>query len=489
MLDPRFVQLGLLALECALIAGVVVGLFRMRSRMGLGPLYVFLGSNQYLQTILAANIFIEVPGGTLVSPGSISLFGGSLFALLLVYVKESTQTTRNLIFGVVLANLTLTALSVITSFQVSFDGARNIGSIPVEIFQLNTRIFMSGTAVLVLDCLLLVVGHEALNRLKSIPLVARLWLIMAGVLAFDTVLFNFLSFGPGVLSTLSAQVLWKCAAATLYALLLALALAGPDSEESRGVWSIMRWQAQIDQLEAEHHDALRAVQRRASARDEFVAMMNHDIRTPLTSLKGSLRLLAQGAVSPEEGEALLDVGSRNVERLIRLTSDLLDLQKVESKSMPPRVEPLNALEACQTAAGGMNGLAQSHHVSLSISGEPCWVRADADKLQQVLQNLLSNAIRHSAPDARVELRVATLPDQVSIQCIDQGEGISEEDQHRIFDPFAQGPLSKQGGTGLGLAIVRALTAEMGGWVSVQSEIGHGATFQILLPRQPETEAS
>jgi signal transduction histidine kinase len=222
-------------------------------------------------------------------------------------------------------------------------------------------------------------------------------------------------------------------------------------------------------------------------RDEFLATLSHELRTPLTVMMGWTRMLRGGALDATAGARGLAVIDRNVKHLAQLVDDLLDVSQIitgklnldlRKVAIVPIVEA--AMAAVRPAAG-----ARGIHLSATFTAEDPWVSGAPDRLQQVLWNLLSNAIRFTPPGGRVEVRVARVGGQLEIAVVDDGKGISPEFLPFVFDRFRQGDSSLSraaGGLGLGLAIVRHLVELHGGTVSVESAgEGRGASFTALLP--------
>ncbi len=230
------------------------------------------------------------------------------------------------------------------------------------------------------------------------------------------------------------------------------------------------------------------------AKSEFLSIASHELRTPMTSIKGSLSLLATGVVGQLDVGSLrlIKIAEGETDRLIRLINDLLDLAKIESGGLPLNLDWVQWDEFCGKTLEGLAGLAMRAEVRLELVSIPSIeVSIDRDRMQQVLTNLVSNAIKFSPKGSAVRVsisRAKTGDLVVSVQ--DQGPGIASEDQQLIFEKFRQGataanPLVK--GTGLGLAIAKALVAEHGGSIGVESAIGKGSSFWFTLPKWRESE--
>ncbi|UYY59615.1 ATP-binding protein [Sphingomonas sp. S2-65] len=221
---------------------------------------------------------------------------------------------------------------------------------------------------------------------------------------------------------------------------------------------------------------------------EFVATVSHELRTPLTSIAGSLGLVAGGAAGaiPPKALRLVQIAQSNSTRLVRLINDILDIEKIEAGRMTFDLKPIELEPLLRRVAGDNAGFAAEYGVRIEVETPPrgAAILADEDRLIQVLTNLVSNAVKFSRPEGTVRLRVTPLDRRFRISVVDEGEGIAESFQDRIFGKFAQADNTdarKKGGTGLGLSIVREIVTRLGGAVSFESIPGEGATFYVDLP--------
>ncbi len=219
-------------------------------------------------------------------------------------------------------------------------------------------------------------------------------------------------------------------------------------------------------------------------KNEFISVASHEMRTPMTSIKGSLELLLGGYAGelPDEATELLGISLTAVDRLVRLINDLLDISKIESGKMEFHLEPMDMNDIVRKSMRSLRSLAEAHRVSIQAEYADTLptVLADRDHLEQVITNLLSNALKYSPADSQVSICVSSAPAAARVTVSDQGPGIALDQRDRVFDRFTQLHGAKKG-TGLGLTICRAIVQEHGGRIWVESKIGHGAQFIFELP--------
>lgn len=223
-------------------------------------------------------------------------------------------------------------------------------------------------------------------------------------------------------------------------------------------------------------------------KDDFIATVSHELRTPLTSVVGSLGLLRGGAagVLPSAARQLVEIAENNARRLIRLTNDILDLEKFGSGQMTLELAHADLTDVVRQAVLENEVPAAAKSVTLRIMApeEPLSVMADRQRLLQVATNLLSNAIRHTPEHSTVTVTTQVSDGKALVRISDQGAGVPEAYREHIFDRFVQAPM--QGapvGTGLGLAIAREIIARHGGNIWVEEAPGGGASFAFTLSRR------
>ncbi|MVW74232.1 ATP-binding protein [Pseudomonas xionganensis] len=229
-------------------------------------------------------------------------------------------------------------------------------------------------------------------------------------------------------------------------------------------------------------------------KSEFVSTVSHELRTPLTSIAGSLGLVNGGALGevPPSMADMLKIAEQNSQRLRQLIDDLLDMDKLIAGKMTFNLQPLALETLLAECCASHQGFAQQHGIRLLHSPGPgLQVLADPFRLQQVLSNLLSNALKFSPAQGEVLLSSQLHGDVVRILVSDQGPGISADFAGRIFEKFSQADASdrrQKGGTGLGLAISKELIERMDGQIGFDSTPGQGSTFWIDIPLHREGNA-
>ena len=225
-------------------------------------------------------------------------------------------------------------------------------------------------------------------------------------------------------------------------------------------------------------------------KDEFISTVSHELRTPLTSLRASLGLIASGSLDrrPEKQHQMVEMAIANSDRLIRLVNDILDFDRVGKGKLPLDRLPVEAMVLLRRAADVAYPQANQAHITLRIEAPPMQVLADEERILQVLNELVANALKFSQSDTTIRLSAhPSAEGQVTFSVDDQGRGISPEKLERIFDRFQQGDASDSralGGTGLGLALCRSIVEQHGGRIWAESTPGMGSKFQFTLPAAP-----
>jgi two-component system phosphate regulon sensor histidine kinase PhoR len=226
-------------------------------------------------------------------------------------------------------------------------------------------------------------------------------------------------------------------------------------------------------------------------RRDFVANVSHELRTPLSILRGYIETLLESQTSRAELRRILHVMQRHSKRLGILLRDLLSLAKLESANPDLDFATIRLDELCLNAARDWEKKLTGKHLHVIVDLAPGLptIRADASRLQEVLYNLLDNAVKYSPKHGEIRLGVERRENEIALSVTDKGIGISEQDLPRIFERFYRADKSRskeETGTGLGLAIVKHIAQLHDGRVEAESELGKGTTVRVLIPAVTES---
>jgi PAS domain S-box-containing protein len=229
-------------------------------------------------------------------------------------------------------------------------------------------------------------------------------------------------------------------------------------------------------------------------KDEFLAMLGHELRNPLAPIRNAAEVLRRVGAGDEQLTWVHGVLVRQTSHVTRLVDDLLDISLITRGTMQLRLEPVDLLPLLRRAVDDVMPMfrRKRHQLKVSLPQEPLWVEADQIRLRQVFDNLLNNAAKYTDDGGRVELLAKAGPGFVSISVCDNGLGLSAQMQTRAFDLFVQDPRSidrSQGGLGIGLALARHLVGMHGGSIEARSAgLGLGSEFEVRLPRLDKAPA-
>jgi two-component system, OmpR family, phosphate regulon sensor histidine kinase PhoR len=222
-------------------------------------------------------------------------------------------------------------------------------------------------------------------------------------------------------------------------------------------------------------------------RQDFVANVSHELKTPLATIQATVETLLDGAVNDQEHNIrFLESIREGAERLHRLVLDLLTLGRIESGQETMELQPLAVESAIEACIGRLEPRAAAKEIKLlqDQSPEPLLIRADEEALGDILDNLVDNAVKYTPSGGRVTLRWFAEEKDAVLQVSDTGIGIPEKDLPRVFERFYRVDKARSrelGGTGLGLSIVKHLAQAMNGSVEAKSQLGAGSTFTVRLP--------
>lgn len=244
----------------------------------------------------------------------------------------------------------------------------------------------------------------------------------------------------------------------------------------------------IDKATEELRNANKELERLNQIKSDFVSTVSHELRTPLTSIQGYVSLICDGDAGPitEEQKEFLQIVKEESQRLTRLITDILDISKIEAGKMNVILKDFNILDFMGSYKKEIKNMALPKGIKVEIK-QPARlpnVKADADKIKQIFNNLVSNAIKFSGENTTLSIEIKKSLDNIQVDVSDQGIGISEKDLENIFEKFQQVDSKmtrKAGGTGLGLPITKHLVEAHGGKIWVKSKVGKGSVFSFSLP--------
>jgi PAS domain S-box-containing protein len=224
-------------------------------------------------------------------------------------------------------------------------------------------------------------------------------------------------------------------------------------------------------------------------KDEFVSLVSHELRTPLTSIRGYLELVLDGAAGSltEEQDRFLRVVERNADRLLGLVGDLLFVAQVDAGRLPVEFDDLDLALVAAECVDGVRPAAEAKSLELILDASPLAAKGDRGRLDQLLGNLVSNAVKFTPEGGRVTVSVSSQDESALIEVSDNGIGVPEAELDELFTRFFRSSTATENaipGTGLGLVIAKAIAEAHGGQIAVESRQGVGTTFKVTLPLEP-----
>lgn len=293
--------------------------------------------------------------------------------------------------------------------------------------------------------------------------------------------------------------------ALLAGTLLARQITRPVSEIARGAAAVSKGDlnqtvaaqsgiTELDHLGQAFNQMVASLRQSDQTQNAFVADVAHELRTPLTVIKGTIETLEDGALDDIEGRGpLLSSMQRETDRLIRLVNDLLVLTRADAGMLNMEKESVDLGELARQRCMQLTplGARRNVHFEVHVEGTPC-ISGDADRLAQVLDNLLDNAVRYSPEGSVVSVVITRKGQECCCRVADCGPGVSEKHLPYLFERFYRVESSRQrksGGAGLGLAIARALVTAHGGRIEAESQPGSGTTISFYLPATPDCHDS
>jgi signal transduction histidine kinase len=229
-----------------------------------------------------------------------------------------------------------------------------------------------------------------------------------------------------------------------------------------------------------------AAERKSHAKDEFLAMLGHELRNPLSAISSAASLIGLPGANADTVARAKVIIQRQSQHLSRIVDDLLDLSRAMSGKILLARQPLDIAPLVSSCLDTFRATGRTGNYRLNVEMAPGWVDADPTRMEQIATNLIDNALKYTPPGGTIDIKIAERDDDVLLTVRDSGVGIAPELLPNVFDVFVQGSITldrAQGGLGIGLALVRRLVELHGGSVSAHSDgAGSGSTFEIRLPR-------
>lgn len=244
---------------------------------------------------------------------------------------------------------------------------------------------------------------------------------------------------------------------------------------------------ELAKLDASFHSMAKTVREVERAKQEFVAMLSHDLRTPLTNVLITLDMLVSmpNSSASKAEKQRIEAAMDSLEQVLTLVNALLHMEKFEAGLMNIEAQDAWTNQVITTAMSNVKEVAEKNQVAVVYTTETEYLlRVDSDKIVRVLVNLISNAIKFSPPNSTITITTENQTESVLFRVKDEGRGIPKSEQAQVFDKFKQvfkSDENVESGTGLGLAICKAIVESHGGTIGVESEEGHGACFWFTVP--------
>ena len=269
-----------------------------------------------------------------------------------------------------------------------------------------------------------------------------------------------------------------------------------DSQDENGEYLSLRVRFALVRRESGFISGLVAVLHDTTEQDKeererrlFVSNVSHEVRTPLTSVKSYLEALDEGALSEPVAPDFVKVSLNETNRMMRMVTDLLSLSRIDNETSHLEVELTNFTAFITFILNRFDKIknqdeTKKYEIIRDYPITPIWVEIDTDKLTQVIDNIMNNAIKYSPDGGTITVSIKTTDEQLILSIADEGLGIPKQDLPKIFDRFYRVDKARsraQGGTGLGLAIAKEIIKQHQGFIWAKSEYGKGSTFTIVLP--------
>lgn len=249
-------------------------------------------------------------------------------------------------------------------------------------------------------------------------------------------------------------------------------------DEIKDIKTYKEIQPFIDTIKKQHEDIVK----NSHVRQEFTANVSHELKTPLTSISGYSELIENGMATQEDTIRFAGEIHKSSQRLLTLINDIIELSELDSSESKVAMETVNIYDIAKNCVEMLKFNAKDHGVNLKFEGTPCNITANKMMMEELVYNLLSNAIRYNREGGSATVRVNKILDRVNLEVLDTGIGISKENQKRIFERFYRVDKSRSkstGGTGLGLAIVKHILIKHNAQLELESAEGNGTHMTVI----------
>jgi len=489
--------------EILLISFIIVVLYNQRNRFGLFLLFIFIGSNQYLQTIISATIYLKIFDDYLFSPGSVVLFSSSIFTILLVYIKEGVHKTRTLIYGILLTNITLTIFSAITSVQLNMAGSINLLTIPKEIFNVNVKMFLIGTFLLILDSAFIIIIYEfILIKLSKINIFWTLIISMFTVLYLDSIIFSLFTFQSNELfiNIFIGNIIGKSISGFIFTLVLYVYIVYIDkskyleklkiNKNAKDIFSIISYRERFELLQEEKtqvEELKNNLSESNKNKDKFFSIVSHDLRSPVGSIVGFLKFMDENfnSFNNEQLRKNIKMLYDSSKKAFDLLTNILDWSRIQMDKIQVNPVSFSINEIVNESINLLIDSANKKQIVISFNCIKNYnVYADKDMIRSVIRNLLTNAIKFTNIGKEININIESDSNEVIISVQDNGVGIDKEIAEKLFE--AKSTITTRGtdneiGTGLGLNLSAEFVRRNYGKIWLESKIAKGSTFTFTLP--------
>jgi signal transduction histidine kinase len=465
-------------------------------------IYVFLVSNQFIQTLLASNLFFKIDNQILISPGSAILFSTSIFAALLIYIKEGVKKTRKLMFSIAVSNLFLLMIVLITKEQVNAENFVSNQVIKIFLLPQNIKIILVGTLVLVVDILTLIIIFDFLRlKMRRLPMFLIILTSLLSIMILDALIFDLLAWGdsPQWMSILKNNLIGKIISGiflstVLYAYVKFKSkniIANKNVASSNSVFNILTYNEKYDILkrEKEHLELInKDLNEHNESKKKLFSVLSHDLKSPFNAIVGFSELLKDDLENLSQDEIkeyvnYICISSKNG---LDLFNNLLEWSKLQMNKQSFRLEHVNMNELVLQNIEFLRPNLDRKRIKINFKESDFFIEADRNMLNSIVQNLISNAIKFSFENNKIDIQFYQSPANLTIKVTDYGIGISQENINKLFKDeshYSMYGTKNEKGTGLGLILCKEFVTIHQGEIWVESKAMDHTSFYVRLPKK------